>query len=104
MTFDKKTYQQQYYQDRKEEFNDRVKARRRLLLRISDELKLAPCMDCGVQYPSYVMDFDHRPGVDKKFNISDFRSVSSVKVFLEEIDKCDLVCANCHRIRTFTRV
>lgn len=104
MTFNRKAYQQQYYQERKEEWSDRTKAKRRLYSRISEEIKrLSPCMDCDVSYPPYVMDFDHRPGVDKKFNISDYRNVSSVKALLDEIEKCDLVCANCHRIRTFTR-
>ncbi len=60
-----------------------------------------PCADCGKFYPSYVMDFDHK--YNKKFLIS--RSVSSgihtLDKIKEEISKCDIVCANCHRIRTF---
>lgn len=56
-----------------------------------------PCKDCNQKYPYYVMDFDHLR--DKKFQIS----VAHNKGFLvlqEEISKCELVCANCHRIRT----
>lgn len=64
-----------------------------------------PCMDCGVNYPSYVMDFDHRPSEYKLFNISRYmRANKSLQQVVEEIAKCDLVCSNCHRIRTFTRL
>lgn len=72
---------------------------RRLLIKNS---KNGPCMDCGVQYPFYIMDFDHRPGEVKCFGLGDAESRSTAKI-LAEIDKCDLVCANCHRERTFNR-
>lgn len=66
--------------------------------------KAGSCMDCqlpGADYPE-VLDFDHRG--DKKFNISEFRRVTSgINKVKEEINKCDLVCANCHRIRTSKR-
>lgn len=101
--FDRKAYQQQYYLDNKETVLDKVKIKRRMYRRIISELKMFPCMDCGVSYPSYVMDFDHRPGVDKKFVMADLNKVSSVSKLLEEIDKCDVVCSNCHRVRTHIR-
>lgn len=67
--------------------------------------KSKPCADCGVSYPPYVMDFDHRPGTGKSFQISSSvvggRSLATVQA---EIDKCDLVCSNCHRERTFGRI
>lgn len=48
------------------------------------------------------MDFDHLG--DKKFGISEALSKNlNIKVILEEIKKCDLLCANCHRARTFLR-
>lgn len=59
-----------------------------------------PCMDCGAKYPHYVMDFDHVRGV-KVDNIS--AMLVSPKKMAEEIAKCDLVCANCHRARTWLR-
>lgn len=64
------------------------------------KLKSVPCMDCGQRYPYYVMDFDHRE--DKEFTISKRRAYSIEKL-LAEIAKCDVVCSNCHRIRTFNR-
>jgi hypothetical protein len=58
-----------------------------------------PCTDCKQQYPYYVMDFDHLR--DKKDNIS--KLLASKSILLSEIEKCELVCANCHRIRTHKR-
>ena len=63
--------------------------------------KDAPCMDCGNSFPPYVMDFDHVGG-DKIQNVGEMGSYS-VESILKEIAKCDLVCANCHRIRTHKR-
>lgn len=65
------------------------------------------CADCGFsgeQFP-YVLDFDHRDGgKTKKFNIGSWsHAVLSIKAITQEIEKCELVCANCHRIRTFRK-
>lgn len=61
----------------------------------------AYCKDCNKQYPYYVLDFDHIK--DKKFTIGHFYKASSKEKLLEEISKCELVCSNCHRIRTHNR-
>ncbi len=63
-----------------------------------DAMKSVPCMDCGGSFPPYVMDFDHRRGV-KKFNVS-LAYAKAWSDVLVEMKKCDIVCANCHRIRT----
>jgi len=97
-----KEYRAKYYKDNKAAVQERIKNRRSLLKKIINEIKLdAPCTDCGVKYPPYIMQFDHLPGSDKKFSISNVENISSVVVLLEEIDKCELVCANCHAERTF---
>lgn len=63
-----------------------------------------PCMDCGHKFPSYVMDFDHRPDEIKCGDISKMiYSSRPLETILAEIAKCDLVCGNCHRIRTRKR-
>lgn len=63
-----------------------------------------PCTDCKTFYPYYVMHFDHRPGEKKLFSISTAKNVSqNLEIIQKEIDKCDLVCANCHATRTWTR-
>lgn len=59
-----------------------------------------PCHDCGQTFPPFVMDFDHRDPSDKKYTISRMYDHSNETID-KEIAKCDLVCANCHRIRTF---
>jgi hypothetical protein len=62
-----------------------------------------PCSDCGICYPWYVMEFDHVRG-KKQFNLSIVGSMMcSIEKIDREIAKCDLVCANCHRKRTFER-
>ena len=82
----------------------RVKARRRAEAKqYVIDAKQSPCMDCGGSYPHYVMDFDHRPGVDKRFEMSQSKDFSKDTI-QKEIDKCDLVCSNCHRIRTYERL
>ena len=69
---------------------------------IISEMKTAPCMDCGQTYPPYVMDFDHLLSSEKKLMVSKMVGWS-LDTLLAEVSKCDLVCSNCHRIRTFTR-
>ena len=77
-------------------------SRHRLVL----EMKKVPCADCGKRYPHYVMDFDHHEGIGKLGNISNLinRNFLSMEKLRKEIEKCDVVCANCHRIRTFARM
>jgi hypothetical protein len=58
-----------------------------------------PCFDCGVAYPNYVMDFDHVRGTKDR----DVSACTTLAMLKREIAKCDLVCANCHRERTFRR-
>lgn len=58
-------------------------------------------MDCGL-HPEYsqVLEFDHRPDEVKLFHISDRMGSGTMADLIAEIAKCDIVCANCHRIRT----
>ena len=65
--------------------------------------KEVPCADCGIEYPYYVMDFDHV--LEKKFLINKYvKGGPSLKSLQLEIDKCEVVCSNCHRIRTYNRL
>ena len=74
------------------------KKRRQLYL----EAKQEPCTDCSRRYPAAVMEFDHVPGTDKVFNVSAYVRRSTTRL-VDEMSKCDIVCANCHRIRTVWR-
>lgn len=60
-----------------------------------------PCVDCGLSFNPWVMDFDHRVAAHKSDGISKLinRCVPLERI-VAEIQKCDLVCANCHRDRT----
>lgn len=66
-----------------------------------DAAKSVPCKDCGGTFPTYCMDFDHVRGV-KILNIGAATGTwaSNLPKLREEIAKCDIVCSNCHRIRT----
>jgi hypothetical protein len=67
-----------------------------------DNLKRNPCMDCGGSFPPECMDFNHRDPSTKIGGVAKLSSAGgSMAVLLAEIAKCDLVCANCHRIRTW---
>jgi hypothetical protein len=65
------------------------------------EQKNVPCADCKVHYPYYVMDFDHLR--DKSFSLSQQGKAKGVTRLKEEIEKCEVVCSNCHRERTHQR-
>jgi hypothetical protein len=57
------------------------------------------CVDCGFKGHHVALDFDHLK--DKKLNVSLAKSITQAK---EEIRKCEVVCSNCHRVRTFRRL
>lgn len=76
--------------------------RKEQIKEIVRKYKEVPCTDCGIQYPFYVMQFDHVRGV-KEGNISAFVSNRQLKKALEEIQKCEVVCANCHAARSYER-
>lgn len=62
--------------------------------------KSKPCVDCGEKYNYWQMQFDHRDQTKKKYEISWMESYG-IKKLMDEIAKCDLVCANCHADRTY---
>ena len=56
------------------------------------------CRRCGGVFPDEVYDFHHRDASLKEFHIS--RKSVRWATLVKELDKCDLLCANCHRIET----
>lgn len=91
--------------------HEKLRSERRIADRVrKDEIKRqvqekknVPCVDCGVRYPYYVMQFDHVRGI-KENDVSKFVANRQLKKALQEIEKCDVVCANCHMERTFQRI
>jgi len=67
---------------------------------IADFKLAAGCKDCGYKRHHAALDFDHVRG-EKRINVCNARSISAA---LKEIEKCEVVCANCHRIRTYVRL
>ncbi len=61
------------------------------------------CADCGGVFPPFVMHWDHLPGHLKIAEISSMVGNRRREVVIEELAKCELVCANCHVMRTVKR-
>lgn len=68
-----------------------------------DSVKAAPCTDCRQSFPPVCMDFDHTGSSKIKSIARMYSSGYNLRLIQEEIAKCELVCANCHRIRTANR-
>lgn len=89
-----------HYYANKDQYLQRNREKRERLREWVSEYKARPCADCGVQYPPYVMDFDHLDPTTKKDVVGRIIMMGSWKQLLAEVEKCDVVCANCHRERT----
>lgn len=61
-----------------------------------------PCADCGKTFHHAAMDFDHIED-NKEHNVSHMMAGFSIEKIEQEIAKCELVCACCHRVRTWNR-
>lgn len=103
----KAVYQQAWYRSNRERhLADVRRLRARYVARNRRAVaaaKAVPCTDCGVSYAGYLMDFDHVRG--RKRDIISRMVVQPATLWdlLVEIAKCDVVCANCHRERTYRR-
>jgi formate-dependent nitrite reductase cytochrome c552 subunit len=82
---------------------DGRRARWRYHARVLDELRSVPCADCGERFAQCSMDFDHRDPSMKVARVPSLVGRASIQRILAEAAKCDIVCANCHRLRTFQR-
>ena len=60
------------------------------------------CVDCGYDKHPAALEFDHLPGSDKLAPVGNL-VLASMERLMAEILKCEIVCANCHRIRTTER-
>ena len=96
----KKQNNQDFIYTIKENVNIRRRSRKK---EISDLKESTPCFDCDKFFQACIMDFDHIED-NKISNISRMvnNNASWEKIY-KEIAKCQLVCANCHRLRTWNR-
>lgn len=98
----KRNYKKEY-KKRSKWFIKYNKERREIITKFIQSIKEAfPCADCNVYLSHYKMQFDHVK--KKKFCIGSKGTAStSISTLLDEMAKCDIVCANCHSARTYFR-
>lgn len=102
---DRKAASKRHYEANKERYLARNKRYRQEINAYINDLKSnAPCTDCKKLYPYYVMDFDHLNGHTKLGLVSAFAKSGRIGALKKELSKCELVCANCHRQRTHSRI
>lgn len=88
----------------KNKTKDRTNRKRTIVKRKLWEIKeKSGCIDCGEKYPHWMLDFDHKPGFEKIDSPTQIAHKYTWEKALKELDKCDIVCPNCHRIRTYKR-
>jgi len=111
-----RAYFQKRYKERKEEYRARSEAwakahpirmrravaRHRVWMReMINSFRDQPCTDCKKKFPRHITEFDHCRG-RKLFSVGG-KTAYGVVGTLNEIAKCDLVCANCHLERAWKR-
>lgn len=99
-----KTFRKKHYDGNSSKVYKEVRARRQSLMdQVWSYKNNHSCVDCGEDDPR-VLEFDHLPEYIKEFNISaGVQKGFSWDKILKEIEKCEIVCANHHRIRTHDR-
>lgn len=101
-------YAKKHYAANKDRIKERAKAHKaanmeRSYKYVNDLKEQTPCPDCEEYYPAICMDFDHI-GDDKDRAIATLiRHNVKFERILAEIVKCEIVCSNCHRLRTHLR-
>lgn len=109
MAYKNKDDAKRWYQENRDQEIERAKARnaeykkrnREYVIQIKSQ---GACADCGLRPEVLeVLEFDHT-GNDKEHDVARLvHRGSSLKQLQKEIEKCELVCANCHRVRTVRR-
>lgn len=106
MTANSPEYQKHYhkiwYEKNREKRLIQIRKKKEEYTNNLDALKMQSCVDCGfIPVHHSQMDWDHVG--PKKDNISTLRFRGASKQIREELKNCELVCANCHRLRTHLR-
>jgi hypothetical protein len=101
----RKAYKQAHYAAHRARYVAAARTRKQLLIAertayLLDFFRTHPCTDCGETDP-LVLEFDHL--ADKRFNVAKGLRDRNWQSVLDEIAKCEVVCANCHRRRTARR-
>ena len=102
---DRKAASKKHYEANKQTYLRRNKRYRQEIREfVRHEKEKTACVDCGMKYPYYVMDFDHLEAHTKVDIISYLAQTGRIGALKREIKKCEVVCANCHRTRTHHRM
>lgn len=93
-----------HYEKNKTKYIERAKLKREELRDFVESLKTGkPCKDCGQVFNPWQMEFDHLDGKTKIAAVSTLTVFGSKDRIIKEIQKCELVCSNCHADRTYWR-
>ena len=91
-----KEYRAKDYLNNPQKYNDivkkRVEAKRKMH---SNYKKNKSCVKCGYNKVVVILEYHHRNPKEKEKNVC---GISTLKAFLKEVKKCDLLCPNCHRL------
>lgn len=94
-------YRKQHYEDNKQKYIIKAaKNKNKYRNDYYEWLSTKQCVDCG-NHDVRVLEQDHIR--DKKFNIAKMVGAVPLGTLMKELEKCEVVCANCHRIRTSAR-
>lgn len=85
----------QYYKDKAKRYHKQVTERNHKF--ICEYLSIHPCIDCG-EKDIVVLEFDHQR--DKDRAISAVLVNFSMRRLIDEVNKCEVRCANCHKRKT----
>lgn len=100
----KNGHHRDYYGKNKSQFVNYAEKRKREMVAWLQELKTNPCSDCGGKFHPVAMQWHHRDAGTKIENVSNLIRYGSRQRVLDEIAKCDLLCANCHAVRTHATI
>jgi hypothetical protein len=99
------THREQEASRSQKHYRKHKKHRSNIISWVEDKYTGVPCMACDGVFDWVAMDFDHRPEETKSFGIATkgtlVVSPKNIAMLMKEIDKCDLICSNCHRVRTW---
>ena len=91
-------YQREWYLEHRSEVVARLRDRRKLVRRKVAILKLdTGCAVCGYSRLAAALEYHHITPAKKRFGVSNLMKMGSMGPVLDEIEKCVLLCANCHR-------
>src|SRR6266705_6369282 len=100
----RRSYDRAYHERNAEKRRRQVRELRQRLVDFNRELKASmPRADCRRHFHPAAMEWDHLPGAKKLGDISTLARTGKTRQFHRELAKCELVCANCHAVRSFER-